>query len=216
MPQIFHRSTNTISRVSIFGAVFAIGGGLWAAYLINDSPYITRERVPIPQPIPFSHQHHVTDDGIDCRYCHTTVEVSAFAGMPTTHVCMSCHSQIWTESPALEPVRESYRSGTPLQWNRVHDLPDFVYFNHSIHVAKGIGCETCHGRVDRMPLIWREATLQMSWCLDCHRAPEKYVRPRERVFEMGWQPQEDQLTLGRKLVNEYKIQKLTDCYTCHR
>ena len=216
MSQIFHRSTNTISRVSIFGAVFVLGGGLWVAYIVNDSPYLTRQGVPIPQPVPFSHQHHVKDDGIDCRYCHTTVESSPFAGMPTTHTCMSCHSQIWTDSPMLAPVRESYRTGVPIQWNRVHDLPDFVYFDHSIHVSKGVACVVCHGRVDQMPLMWREKTLQMSWCLACHRQPELYVRPRERVFDMEWAPEEEQLTMGRRLVKAYKIQKLTDCYTCHR
>ena len=129
---------------------------------------------------------------------------------------MTCHSQIWTESPLLEPIRESYRTGKAIEWVRIHDLPDFVYFNHSIHIHKGIGCETCHGRVDKMPLAWRAEPLQMGWCLECHRHPEKYVRPRSEVFTMGYHPSEAQETQGAKLVKDYGIRKLTDCYTCHR
>lgn len=216
MPQVFHRSTNTIARVSIFGGVFIISGLLWLAYALNDSPYFNRVGVPRTQPVFFSHKHHVQDDGIDCRYCHTSVEDSPFAGMPSTHVCMTCHSQIWAESPMLEPVRASYRENTPIQWIRVHDLPDFVYFDHSIHVKKGVACIVCHGRVDLMPLVWREKSLEMNWCLSCHRSPELFVRPRERVFDMEWTPPEDQLAMGRRLVKAYDIQRLTDCYTCHR
>jgi hypothetical protein len=216
MPQIFHPATNYISKVSIVLILVGLGGLVWAGAELSVSGYTTGQGVILNQPVPFSHDHHFAGLGIHCLYCHTSVETSAFAGVPPVATCMNCHRQIWTNAHLLEPVRQAYRTGVPIQWERVHDLPDFVFFNHSVHLAKGIGCESCHGRVDRMPLIWREATLQMSWCLDCHRAPEKYVRPRERVFEMGWQPQEDQLTLGRKLVNEYKIQKLTDCYTCHR
>jgi len=166
--------------------------------------------------VPFSHKHHVGDDGIDCRYCHTSVEESSFAGIPPTKTCMNCHTQIWPDSPILEPVRESFRTGKSIQWTRVHNLPGFVYFNHSIHVHKGIGCVTCHGRVDRMPLMWRENTLYMDWCLECHRAPERFVRPREYVFSMEYQAPADQLALGQKLVKEYRIQKLTSCSTCHR
>lgn len=129
---------------------------------------------------------------------------------------MSCHSQIWANSAMLEPVRESFRTGKSLEWTRVNDLPDFVYFNHSIHVNKGIGCATCHGRVDQMPLTWRQNTLYMEWCLECHRQPEKFVRPRDQVFNMEYQPPANQLELGRQLVAQYKIRKLTDCYTCHR
>ncbi|MGO9274806.1 MAG: cytochrome c3 family protein [Terriglobia bacterium] len=225
MAQIFHRSTNTISKVSIFGAVFIIAGLAAAGWMINQSSYFTRVNEPRPQPVPFSHKHHVGGLGIDCRYCHTTVETSSFAGMPPTETCMSCHSEIWTDSPMLEPVRASYRTDTSLEWIRVNQLPDYVYFNHSIHVNKGVGCATCHGRVDKMPLTWRENTLYMRWCLDCHNAPERYVRPRQAVFQMDYQPPDsehpvlgetDQLALGRKLVAEYKIEKLTDCYTCHR
>ncbi|HXU67590.1 MAG TPA: cytochrome c3 family protein [Casimicrobiaceae bacterium] len=173
---------------------------------------------PAEQIVPFSHKHHVGDIGLDCRYCHTAVEQSAFAGIPPTHTCMTCHSELFTQQPMLAPVVQSFASGDSLQWNRIHDLPDFVYFNHSIHVAKGVGCATCHGPVDRMPLTWRVAPLTMQWCLDCHRAPEKYLRPVERVFDMAWRPSGDQLALGRRLVAAYHIHKssLTDCSTCHR
>jgi cytochrome c7-like protein len=178
---------------------------------------VTGVGVARAQPLMFSHKHHVADDGIDCRYCHTSVEDSAFAGIPSTDVCMNCHRQIWNESEMLAPVRESYRTGTPIVWNRVHDLPDFVYFDHSIHVAKGVGCETCHGRVDQMPLVWKVNTLQMEWCLECHRNPERHVRPRDQIVTMGWRPPNgDQLTLGRRLVQEYRIERKTDCSTCHR
>ena len=186
MAQIFHPSTNTISRVSIFGAVFFVAALAWLLAAVNRSSYVTREGVVHAQPVPFSHKHHVSGLGIDCRYCHTSVEEAAFAGIPPTKTCMTCHAQIWTDSPMLEPVRHSYRTGQPIVWTRVNDLPDFVYFNHSIHVKKGIGCETCHGRVDQMPLTWQATSMQMEWCLDCHRAPERFVRPRELVFQMGW------------------------------
>src|SRR6202166_1575186 len=216
MPQIFHRSTNTLSRATIFGAVFVIAALGWVAMEIQRSPYFPSAGVRKPQPVPFSHQHHVTGLGIDCRYCHTSVEVSSFAGIPPTKTCMNCHSQIWTAAPMLEPVRESYRTGRSLSWTRANDLPDFAYFDHSIHVNKGVGCETCHGRVDKMPLTWQKASLQMEWCLNCDRHPEQYVRPREAVFEMGYEPPVDQETLGRQLVKEYKMQSLTSCSTCHR
>ena len=168
------------------------------------------------QPVPFSHAHHVAGIGIDCRYCHTSVEFSATAGIPPTKTCMNCHSQIWNQSPALEPVRASFRSGQSIEWTRVHDLPDFAYFNHSAHVSKGVGCTTCHGPVDRMPLMWQYSSLQMEWCLDCHRAPEKYVRPKEEVFSVAWQPPPDQIEQGRALVKAYGIQTRTSCSACHR
>ena len=140
-----------------------------------------------PQPVPFSHQHHVAGLGIDCRYCHTSVETSSFAGIPPTKTCMNCHAQIWTNAALLEPVRESYKTGKSLVWTRVNDLPDFAYFNHSIHINKGVGCNTCHGPVDRMPLMYNQASLQMEWCLECHRAPEKNLRPRDQVFNMRYE-----------------------------
>jgi hypothetical protein len=214
--QIFHPSTNTIARVSIFGALFIGGGLLWVLNEVNRSPYVTDVGVALAQPVPFSHKHHVAGLGIDCRYCHSTVEISSMAGMPPTETCMSCHSQIWADSPMLEPVRASFRNDQSIRWTRVHDLPGFVYFNHSIHVKKGIGCATCHGRVDQMPLMWKTNTLYMEWCLECHRQPERFVRPRDQVFNMSYQAPSDQLALGRKLVEEYKIRKLTDCSVCHR
>ena len=216
MGQIFHPSTNTISRISIFGALFMAGGLLWMLDTVMRSPYVTQAGVARDQPVPFSHSHHVGGIGIDCRYCHTSVETSAFAGIPPTRTCINCHAHLWADSPMLEPVRASLRTNTSLQWTRVHDLPDFVHFDHSIHVRKGIGCSSCHGQVDRMPLMWRENTLHMEWCLDCHRAPERHVRPRDQVFNMDWRPPANQLEQGRKLVEQYKIQKPTDCSVCHR
>jgi Cytochrome c7 and related cytochrome c len=219
MAQIFHPSTNTIARVSIFGAVFLLAALLWLLFAINRSSYVTQAGVVRQQPVPFSHEHHVSGLGIDCRYCHLSVEVSSFAGIPATEVCMNCHSQIWADSSMLAPVRESFRTGQSIAWTRVHNLADFAYFNHSIHVHKGIGCVTCHGRVDRMPLMWQAASLQMEWCLECHRAPERFVRPVEHVFDMDWEPSEDQLTFGRRLVQEYNIASadlLTSCSVCHR
>jgi hypothetical protein len=216
MSQIFHRSANTISRVSIFGAVFVIAGLLGLIAQVNRSPWVTGAGVVREQPIQFSHERHVAGNGIDCRYCHTSVEESRFAGIPPTKTCINCHAEIFANSPFLEPVRTSFSSGRPLQWTRVHDLPDFVYFDHSIHVKKGVGCTTCHGQVDRMPLMWQEQSLQMEWCLDCHRNPEQYVRPRDAIFRVDYQPPPNQRELGARLVAEYEIQKLTSCSTCHR
>jgi hypothetical protein len=218
MAQIFHPSTNTVSKLTIFGAVFLIGGLLWLLAELNRSDYVTQAHVVRPQPVPFSHKHHVSGLGIDCRYCHTAVEQSAFAGIPSTSTCMNCHSQIWTNSPMLEPVRESYRTGQPLRWTRVHNLAEFAYFNHSIHVNKGVGCATCHGPVDQMPLIAQQESLLMEWCLDCHRNPEQYLRPREEVFNMAWAAPANQSELGMELVRKYNIrtEQLTDCSVCHR
>ena len=222
MPQIFHHSINTLAKLSIFGGVFIMLTALWALAEINRSSYNTGAFIEREQPVQFSHKHHSGDDGIDCRYCHTTVENSSTAGMPSTKTCMNCHSQIWADSPYLEPVRESWRTGKPIEWNRVHDLPDYVYFNHGIHVQKGVGCSSCHGRVDEMPLVYQAASLQMEWCLSCHRQPERFVRPKEKVFEMEWRPENttaEQIAQGQQLVRDYKIQQpnvLTSCSTCHR
>ena len=216
MSQIFHRSTNTISKVTIFGGLFAAAGLLWLLAAVNRSPWVTQAQVAREQPIQFSHERHVAGNGIDCRYCHTSVETSAFAGIPPTKTCMNCHGEIFANSPFLAPVRTSFSTDTPLRWTRVHDLPDFAYFDHSIHVNKGVGCTTCHGQVDRMPLMWQEKSLQMEWCLDCHRNPERYVRPREQVFSVDYQPPSNQHELGQELVAKYHIQKLTSCSTCHR
>ena len=216
MSQIFHRSANTIARVSIFGAVFFIAGLLGLFAEVNRSPWMTMAHVVRDQPIQFSHERHVAGNGIDCRYCHTSVEDSSFAGIPPTRTCMNCHSQIFSNSPFLAPVRDSFRTGQSIQWTRVHDLPDFVYFNHSIHVKKGMGCETCHGRVDQMPLMLQQNSLQMEWCLNCHRNPENYVRPRSEIFTMGYKPAEPQSILGPRLVKQYAIKGNTSCSTCHR
>ena len=216
MAQTFRRSANTVFIVTLVGLVLMVGGLIGLAYALQSSPYVTRAFEARSQPIQFSHERHVGGNGIDCRSCHTSVETSPFAGIPPTKTCMNCHAQIFKDSPFLELVRSSFRDDRSIEWTRVHDLPDFVYFNHSIHVNKGIGCSTCHGRVDLMPLLFQAQTLQMSWCLDCHRNPELYVRPREAVYQMTYRPPADQLALGRKLVAEYKIQSLTSCSTCHR
>ena len=216
MTQIFHPSTNTLSKVTIFGGIVLVIVLAMLLGVINRSSYVTEAGVARAQPVPFSHKHHVGDNGIDCRYCHTSVETSSFAGIPSTRICMNCHSQIWADSPTLEPVRESFRTGKSIEWTRVHNLPGFVYFDHSIHVMKGVGCTTCHGQVDQMPLMWRENSLYMEWCLECHREPERFVRPRGFVFSVNWQPPPDQPALGRKLVQEYRIQRMTSCSVCHR
>ena len=216
MAQIFHRSVNTISRVSIYGGVFLVLAISYLAWAVNESSFYTDARLPLDQPVPFSHKHHAAELGIDCRYCHTSVETSSFAGIPPTETCMTCHSQIWTNSSMLEPVRSSYTTGQSLEWRRVNALPDFVYFNHSIHIKKGIGCTTCHGQIGEMPITWKQNTLYMRWCIDCHKHPELNVRRREDVFKPVYQPPADQLTLGERLVAEYKINKFTSCDTCHR
>jgi hypothetical protein len=216
MPQYFSRSANTFARFSLLGLVGSIAVLAGLGYLIVRSPYETMQNIPREQPVPFSHEHHVGGLGIDCRYCHTTVEQSSFANIPATKICMNCHSQMWATSPILEPVRESYRTGKSIEWTRVNDLPEFVYFNHSIHIHKGVGCETCHGRVDKMPLMWQAQPLTMEWCLECHRHPERYVRPRDQVFAMNYRTPHDQLAVGSRLVKAYHIQSLTSCSTCHR
>lgn len=219
MAQLFSRRANVHARVVIIGSIVLICGAGWATSTIFWSPYTTYVNVPFDQPVPFSHKHHVTDDGIDCRYCHNSVEKSEFAGLPSTETCMTCHSQIWTEAPALAPVRQSLATNTPLKWNRVHDLPDFAYFNHSIHVAKGVGCSTCHGRIDQMPVTRRTKTLYMKWCLECHRQPQKFIRPRSEIYNMAWQPSENQEAEGAKLAAQYHVDtsgRLTNCSTCHR
>ena len=219
MSQVFPKSANAWSRASVIGLVFLLLSLGWLILVIQRSDFVTGANVFREQPVQFSHQHHVGGIGIDCRYCHTSVEVAASAGIPPTKTCINCHSQIWSTSPYLEPVRASFREERPLQWVRVHDLPDFTYFNHSIHVRKGVGCETCHGRVDQMPLMLQSASLQMEWCLDCHRNPEQYVRPRDQIVTMGYQPAEPQAVVGARLVREYNIagvEHMTSCSVCHR
>lgn len=217
MAQVFHRSINWVARSSLVCGAVVLGVLLAVLLNVNRLDYVSGVGVPVDQPVPFSHKHHVTGMGIDCRYCHTSVEESAFAGIPPVETCMTCHSMVWTEAPLLEPVRAAFRDDVPLQWNRVHDLPDFVYFRHDIHVTKGIGCSTCHGAVDQMPLMWKAQTLNMEWCLGCHRDPAQFIRPRDRAVDVTWTPPADQPEQGRKLVEEYEVRvsQLVDCSVCH-
>jgi hypothetical protein len=154
---------------------------------LQRSPWVTRQGQRPDQPVPFSHKHHVQGLGLQCQYCHTTVEKSSYAGIPPTRTCMNCHAEIWTNAQLLDPVRQSWSTGNSIPWTKVHDLPDFVYFSHEIHVNKGIGCESCHGRVDEMPLMYEQNTLQMEWCLDCHRNPAKNIRPTSQIYNMAWE-----------------------------
>jgi len=217
MSQVFPKSANAWSKASVIAIVFVLLVLGWTILTLQRSDLVTSANQFIEQPVQFSHQHHAGGIGIECRYCHTAVEVSPSAGIPPTKTCINCHSQIWNQSPYLEPVRASFRDDRPLNWIRVHDLPDFVYFNHSIHVRKGVGCETCHGRVDRMPLMYQAKSLQMEWCLDCHRDPAQYVRPLDEITTMGYVRPAS--VNGADLVREYKIagvDQLTSCSVCHR
>ena len=219
MAQLFHRSTNFISRVSLFGAILIAGLGLVAILGFARSPYLTNQRVVRSQPIQFSHKHHVGDDGIDCRYCHTGVETSAYAGIPPTKTCMNCHSVLFNNAGYLEPIRQSYRSDESIQWVKVHRLADYVYFNHSIHVNKGVGCSSCHGQINQMPLVFQASPLNMEWCLDCHRNKEMNLRPRTEIFNMDWKAPANQAAVGKKLAADYNLRstyELTNCSTCHR
>ena len=219
MPQLFHRSANTLARLSIIVGLLVAGVGLTFVLEFNRTPYVTQAFVAREQPVQFSHKHHVGDDGIDCRYCHTTVETTASAGIPPVKTCMNCHSVLFSNSPYLEIVRASWRDNQPIKWTKVHDLPDFAYFNHSIHVNKGVGCSTCHGRVDLMPLMWNVNSLHMEWCIECHRSPEKVLREQKDITNMEWVPPADQDVKGKKLAEQYHIQTtqvLTSCSTCHR
>ena len=216
MAQIFPRYTNTLSRVTAVVAFGTVVAGLWLWSRIQRSPYTSEVRIAKEQPVPFSHRHHVGQLGIDCRYCHTSVESSPFAGIPPTETCMHYHRQIWSSAPMLEPVRESYKSGKPLHWTRVHDLPDFVYFNHAAHINKGVGCTTCHGPIDRMPLTWQSGDLTMGWCLDCHRNPTPNLRPKDQVTSVEWTPGPEQATVGAAFAKERDVRTLQSCSYCHR
>ncbi len=201
MAQIFKPSANSITQVGLLSVAIGVPT-LWLGIAgLSRSPANTKVQVPKNQPVPFSHQHHTWELGIDCRYCHTSVEKSSYAGLPATETCMSCHSQIWTNSPLLEPIRQSYETGMPIQWNLVNKVPDFVHFNHSIHVDRGINCNTCHGAVNQMHITYKGNSFQMAWCLQCHRAPERYLykddsasgkglTPRQQVFNVYWKLQE--------------------------
>lgn len=219
MPQIFHRSFNTISKVSLGGGLIAVGILGVSMYVVGWSPYVTDARLARVQPVPFSHEHHAGRLGIHCLYCHISVETSSFAGIPPTKTCMNCHQEIWFGSDMLEPVRASYRNGASIPWRRVHNLPRFVYFDHSIHVNKGVACVRCHGRVDQMPLTYQDQSLLMQWCLDCHRHPQPNLRPRDAVFDMAWEAPRERPKLTNELMERYHIRgadDLTSCSTCHR
>lgn len=215
MSQIFPPGFGLYAKLALLGLLLVAVSASFAWRGVATDPHRLDE--PVNQPLPFSHKHHVDDDGIDCRFCHADVETSAFAGIPSIATCMTCHSQLFTGEPMFKPLVDSWNSGVPLRWNRVYQLPDFVYFNHSIHIAKGVGCVSCHGRVDQMPLTRRVVSLSMQWCLDCHRQPQKFLRPREKVFDLAWQPT-DRLELGPELMREYHIDpgRMTDCSLCHR
>ena len=215
MPQLFPHYSNTLAPVAILGVLGLLGAAAWGVHAVFFSPYMTEVGQPVQQTVPFSHAHHVAGLGIDCRYCHTGVETSAFAGLPATETCMTCHSQVWRDAPMLAPVRQSWMTGQPLHWNRVHNLPDYVYFNHSIHVQKGVACVSCHGRVDRMPLMAKSETLYMRWCLDCHRAPEGRLQPPGEEFAMKELPTRKEGSAQAHAVG-IKPDRLEDCSICHR
>jgi len=201
----------------LIAALISIVAGFVTLGMVITSPYATGVNEPVAQPVPFSHEHHVAALGLDCRYCHTSVEKSAFAGIPPTETCMTCHSQVWTDAPALEPIRASWRNETRLEWNRVHDLPDYTYFNHSAHVNKGVACIECHGSVDEMPLVWQSETLFMKWCLECHRHPETAVGPMPDVYKTAnAEPVDSEQGLQRLLERQIQPSRLSDCSICHR
>jgi len=219
MPQIFPRGANTLARVSVVGVPLLALFVLWACFVYGRSSYGTGQGIDRVQKVPFSHEHHVGVLGIDCRYCHTSVENSSYASLPPTKTCMNCHSQIWVGSQMLEPVRDSYRTNRSLTWQRVYNLPGFVYFDHSIHVHKGVGCTTCHGRIDEMPFTYQQPSLLMEWCLDCHRNPAPNLRPLDEIFDVKWRPPPDQPQRGKDLFKQNDIHDaryLTSCTTCHR
>jgi hypothetical protein len=219
MAQFFNKSANDIARISMMLVPVLGAVALFAFTQLARSSYLTGQFVERQQPVQFSHKHHVGDDGIDCRYCHQTVETTASAGMPSTQTCMNCHSQLFADQPYLEPVRASFRDNKPIEWQRVHDLPEFTYFNHSIHVAKGVGCSTCHGQIDNMPAVFQQNSLQMEWCINCHRAPEHFIRPKSEIFNMQWQDGDINEQERAKLKVDYKIRSaatITSCSACHR
>lgn len=208
--QVFLPRANLFFRAFLIGAPVLLLAGGFTWYRLVRSPVLTGVTMPLGQPVLFSHRHHAGELKIDCRYCHTSVTKSAFAGVPPTETCMTCHSQVFADSPLLAPVRQSMVSGEPIRWNRVHDVPDYVYFNHAIHVSKGVGCSTCHGPVDKMALVAKNQTLFMSWCLDCHRQPQAKLRPEDRIFDQHWQSG----SLVAKNVH-LDTAHLTNCSVCH-
>ena len=211
---VFPAWTNRLREVLVMGA---LGGIIFASVMVGGgfSPSTLAVGYAPEQPIPYSHRLHVGELGLDCRYCHSTVESSAGAAVPPVATCMNCHDSVKTESELLEPLRRAAKEGTAVRWVRVHDLPEFVYFNHSAHLTAGVGCVSCHGRVDRMDVVRQEEPLSMGWCLDCHRAPEEHLRPRDRITDLAWQPPDDP-AFGAELARLHEITPSTDCSTCHR
>ncbi len=218
MPQIFRPYADTVARATLLAIVIMPFLGTGVAYLVMRSEDITDRSITPNQPVPFSHEHHVGGLGLDCRYCHTGVETSPVAGIPPTHTCMTCHSQLYTQTAMLAPVRTSLAEQRPIHWNKVNRLPDYVYFDHSIHIGKGVGCTTCHGPVGRMPLMRQTAPLTMGWCLNCHRDPAPNLRPAAAVFDPNWTAPTDQREQGRMLLahNQIDTKHLADCSVCHR
>jgi Cytochrome c7 and related cytochrome c len=214
---IFGPRANLFMNAALFATAGLLVFLLVLVWVVPVMGYNTQERYTPPQPVPFSHKHHVSGLGLDCRYCHTTVEISQNAGIPPTETCMTCHSQIWTNAAILAPVRQSLADRKPLRWTRVYTLPDYVYFDHSIHIAKGVGCTECHGPIGDMALTWKATTLYMSWCLECHRNPAPRLRPRDQVFNPHWQRAADTPS-GEELLATYHIhpETLADCGVCHR
>ncbi len=215
MSAVFRRRAELAVKLALLGPLLAVGVAF--ALLVWHTRSYDAVGEPLPQPIPFSHKHHVADDGIDCRYCHTTVETQAAAGLPSTMVCLSCHSQLYADQPLLAQLQRSAATGEPIAWRRLHQLPDFVFFDHSVHVARGVACIECHGRIDQMPLTWRAAPLQMRWCLDCHRNPAPHLRPPEQITSMAAAPEGGGAAaepLAALLLHDER--RRTDCSTCHR
>jgi len=217
MPQIFRARANGLSRLLIAVTLLLLVVGASAGFMLSFSPYNTGQGAVPEQPVPFSHKHHVGALGIDCRYCHTSVERSSFAGLPDTQTCMTCHSQLWTNAEMLAPVRQSLKQDQPLAWIRVHDMPDFVYFNHQAHTENGVACQSCHGRVDKMPLMRQARPLTMRWCLECHRNPGPQLREPDQITAMVGEKSNDP-GKSRRLLKQYDIHtsRMTECVTCHR
>jgi hypothetical protein len=216
MSALFSPRSNGIFRLVIALLVAGAAGTVGALMVYQRIPAGTGQAEQVGQPVQFDHRHHVKDDLIDCRYCHSSVDRAATAGLPTTELCLNCHAQVWNKSPLLDLVRASWFSNQPISWVRVHRMPDFVYFNHAIHVNKGVGCVECHGRVDLMPAIEQVEPLTMGWCLDCHRDPYSRLRPLEEITNMTWKPDGDPVALGRELAKKYDVEPRTSCYACHR
>ena len=216
MTALFSPKHNALLMTVLGVLAVGAGGTIGGLLLYWRTPFGTSTFEPVVQPVQFDHRHHVQDDLIDCRYCHSSVDKAPSAGIPPTEVCLSCHAQIWNKSPLLDQVRASWFNGTPIRWTRVHKLPDFVYFNHSIHVNKGVGCFECHGRVDQMAAIEQVQPLTMGFCLDCHRNPAPRLRPLEEVANLRWQPPADRAALGAELLKKYDVHPRVNCTTCHR